>query len=81
MVGQPRLPAELEVWMAARAASPPASPDTSPLLGDPDEDNAEAALALGLLEGGRATSSFDSRLPKWTTGTSRSLANRSIARL
>lgn len=50
VVGQGRLAAELEVGMGVRAALAPAPPDACALLGDADQDAAEAPLALGSLE-------------------------------
>ena len=52
MVDEHALAAEGEVRVAVRAARAPAAPRLRPLLGDPDHDDAEAALALGGLEVG-----------------------------
>ncbi len=52
MAGNPRLQAEGEVRMRVGAPLPPARPHPCALLGNPDQEDAEAALPLGLLEVG-----------------------------
>ncbi len=52
MVGHRRLAPELEVRMSVGTALAPAPPDAGALLGDADEDAAEASLAGGGLEVG-----------------------------
>jgi hypothetical protein len=50
VVDEHLLTAELKMWMAISPATPPAAPGDRLLLGDADQDHAEAALALGGLK-------------------------------